>query len=214
MSCMSPQKHPCSSMDGFNPLVSHDSQKWLQLHACKGFLSSPMLYNCMSSLPSPSHAFPSHYQLHTQTSQMALHRSSYTLISTSPTCPIHLDTTCHHTFLCQTFFIYILLISLTLIHSNIDNIGLFLAFTIIELKFSLNLFTRKSVKALGQKWGLVHCAGSTPARCFKAFSSKLLRCSIPLSNSLTDVVLAHLHCTLFNSMPLWLILKLFYICFR
>ncbi|KAM3691351.1 hypothetical protein ACB098_08G008800 [Castanea mollissima] len=111
------------------------------------------------------------------------------------------------------FFIYSLLISLTLIHSSIDNIGLSFAFTIIELKLSLGLFTRQSVKDLGEKWDLVHYAGFISARYFQASSSKLLRCSIPLSNSLNDVVPAHLHSTLFNSMPLWLTLKLFYMCF-
>ena len=100
------------------------------------------------------------------------------------------------------FFIYYLLISLTLIHSSIDNIGLSLAFTIIELKLSLRLFTRQFVKALGEKWDLVHYACFISARYFQASSSKLLRCSIPFSNSLTDVVPAHLHNTLFNSMPM------------
>ena len=111
------------------------------------------------------------------------------------------------------FFICSLLISLTLIHSSIDKMGLSLAFTIIELKLSLRLFTIQSVETLEEKWDLVHYAGSISAKCFQACSSKLLRWSIPLSNSLADVVRAHLHSTLFNSMPLWLILKLLYICF-
>ena len=111
------------------------------------------------------------------------------------------------------FFIYSMLISLTLIHSSIDKMGLSLAFTIIELKLSLRLFTIQSVETLEEKWDLVHYAGSISARSFQASLSKLLRCSIPLLNSLTDVMLAHLHNTLFNSMPLWLTLKLLYICF-
>ena len=110
-------------------------------------------------------------------------------------------------------FMYSLLISLILIHSSIDNIGLFLAFTIIELKLSLKLFIRQSVKTLGEKWDLVHYVGSISARYFQASSSKLLRYCITLSNSLTNVVLAHFHSILFNSMPLWLTLKLFYTCF-
>ena len=104
-------------------------------------------------------------------------------------------------------------ISLTLIHSNIDNIGLPLAFTIIELKLSLKLFTKQSVKALREKWNLVHYAGSISASYFQASSSKLLRYYIPFSNSLTNVVLAHLHNTLFNFMHLWLTLKVLYVCF-
>ena len=63
-------------------------------------------------------------------------------------------------------FMYSLLISLILIHSNIDNIGLSLAFTIIVLKLSLKLFIGQSVKALGEKWDLVHYAGSISARYF------------------------------------------------
>ena len=86
------------------------------------------------------------------------------------------------------FFTYSLLISLTLIYSSINKIGLSLAFTIIELKLSLRLFTRQSIKDLGEKWDLVHYAGFILARYFQASSSKLLRCSISLSNSLTDVV--------------------------
>ena len=80
-------------------------------------------------------------------------------------------------------FIDNLLISLTQIHYSIDKIGLSLAFTIAKLKLSLKLFTRQSVKALGEKWDLVHCAGSISTRYFQASPSKLLRCSIPLSNS-------------------------------
>ena len=64
------------------------------------------------------------------------------------------------------FFIYSMLISLTLIHSSIDKIGLSLAFTIIELKLSLRLFTIQSVKALEEKWDLVHCASSISVRYF------------------------------------------------
>ena len=111
------------------------------------------------------------------------------------------------------FFVCNLVINLTLIHSSIYKMGLSLAFTIIELKLSLKLFTRQSVKTLVEKWDLVHCAGSISARYFQACSSKLLRWFIPLSNSQTDVVPAHLHSTLFNSMPLWLSLNLLYICF-
>ena len=110
-------------------------------------------------------------------------------------------------------FMYSLLISLILIHSNIDNIGLSLAFTIIELKLSLKLFIGQSVKTLGEKWDLVHYVGSISARYFQVSSSKLLRYCITLSNSLTNVVLAYLHSTLFNSIHLWLTLKLLYICF-
>ena len=73
------------------------------------------------------------------------------------------------------FFIYSLLISLTLIHSNIDKMGLSLAFTIIELKLSLKLFTIEFVKALEEKWDLVHYVGSISVRYFQASSSKLLR---------------------------------------
>ena len=69
-------------------------------------------------------------------------------------------------FSMQVFFIYSLLISLTLIHSSIDKMGLSLAFTIIELKLSLRLFTIQSVKALEEKWDLVHYAGSISARYF------------------------------------------------
>ena len=105
------------------------------------------------------------------------------------------------------FFIY------TLIHSNIDKMGLSLAFTIIELKLSLRLFTIQFVKTLEEKWDLIHCAGSILARYFQAFPSKLLRWSIPLSNSWADVVPTHLYSTLFNSMLLWLTLKLLYMCF-
>ena len=116
-------------------------------------------------------------------------------------------------FSMSIFFIYNVLISLTLIHSSIYKIGLSPAFTIIELKLSLKLFTKQSVKALGEKWDLVHCAGSISTRYFQASSSKFLRCSIHPSNSLIDVVSAHLHSTLFNFMPLWLTLKLLYMCF-
>ena len=111
------------------------------------------------------------------------------------------------------FFVYSLVISLTLIHSSIDKMSLSLAFTIIKLKLSLRLFTRQSIKALVEKWDLVYCAGSISVRYFQAFSSKLLRWSIPLSNSLADVVPAHIHRTLFNFMPLWLTLKLLYMYF-
>ncbi|KAM3684558.1 hypothetical protein ACJW31_11G052800 [Castanea mollissima] len=54
-------------------------------------------------------------------------------------------------------FMYSLPISLTLIHSSIDNIGLSLAITIIELKLSLKLFTKQSVKTLGKSgiWSTV-----------------------------------------------------------
>ena len=69
-------------------------------------------------------------------------------------------------FSMPVFFIYSLLISLTLIHSSIDKMGLSLAFTIIELKLSLRLFTIQSVKTLEEKWDLVHCAGSISARYF------------------------------------------------
>ena len=170
---------------------------------------------CLQGIHVKSHALQLHVLLTKSTTYLSLSLStSYTNLPKGiAQKPLHSNfnysnffCTLRHNlppyFSMSIFFIYSLLISLTLIHSNIDKMGLSLAFTIIELKLSLRLFTIKFVKALEEKWDLVHYVGSTSARYFQASSSKLLRWSIPLSNSLTDVVPTHFHSTLFNSMPL------------
>ena len=181
---------------------------------------------CLQGIHVKSHALQLHVLLTKSTTYLSLSLS--TLYTNLPDGiaqkPLHYNFNCSNFFYMlrhnlppyfsmSIFFIYSLLISLTLIHSSINKMGLSLAFTIIELKLSLRLFTIQPIKALEEKWDLAHYAGSISARYFQDSSSKLLRWSIPLSNSLTDVVLAHLHNTFFNSMPLWLTLKLLYMCF-
>ena len=96
-------------------------------------------------------------------------------------------------FCTPSLFVKSLVISLTLIHSNIAKIGLSLDFNIIELKDSLKLFTKQSVKALEVKCDLVHYAGAMFARYSYALLSKSFMYYMHLSNSLTVVAAAHLH---------------------
>ena len=105
-------------------------------------------------------------------------------------------------FYIPSLFVQSLVISLTLIHSNIVKIGLSLNFNIIALKDSLKLFTKQSVKALGVKCDLVHYTGAMFARYSYVFSSKFFMYCMHLSNFLIIVVAAHLHSASFSSNPL------------
>ena len=105
-------------------------------------------------------------------------------------------------------FLYCLVMSLTLMHSNIPKIGLSLASKIMALKDSLKLLVKQSYKALLLKWDLDYCAGLMLARYSYALTSKSFKSCILLSNSLIVVTPAHLHNASFNSNPLWSTLKL------